>query len=121
MVRPVPEHADFLFLKIYLNKVLALKCATLGCGNFARLGGHVWLKGRSSNEVCYIVPLCSSCNNKRALNYNSRETKWFELKKDTQAMSTRVVTEMFTEHCFFKRRNVKDSYGSIFSAFFACK
>jgi len=97
-----------------------LKCATLGCGNFARLGGHVWIEGKNSNKICYIVPLCTSCNNKRHLNFNGKDTEWFKLKKDTTGMSTKVVPEMFTEYTFFKRRNVRDTERGFFQALFAC-
>ena len=95
-----------------------LKCARLGCGKEGRLGGHVWVKGKNTNDVTFIVPLCSSCNNTRALDYNGSKTEWFKMKKGTVAITSKVVPEMFTKYLFFRRRNAKDSKG-FFAALFS--
>ena len=39
-------------------------CAFRGCSNAPTLGGHVWVKDEMEPQ---IVPICASCNRKRAL------------------------------------------------------
>ncbi|CBY23112.1 unnamed protein product [Oikopleura dioica] len=97
---------------------LAPRCAKRMCSKPASLGGHVWIKGRNSNEICYIVPLCSSCNNSKSENFNGRASDWFPVKANTQALVTKVVPGMFQNYFFFQRRNRKATPSNFIYAFF---
>ena len=49
------------------------KCAIKGCGNMAKVGGHVWVKDIRS--FCFILPICQSCNMKQSLQKEYRAVK----------------------------------------------
>jgi hypothetical protein len=80
---------------------LAPRCAKRMCSKPACLGGHVWIKGRNSNDICYIVPLCSSCNNSKSENFNGRASDWFPVKANTQERFTRFFESKSTNfYCY---------------------
>ncbi|KAI8917725.1 hypothetical protein DFJ77DRAFT_531303 [Powellomyces hirtus] len=43
------------------------KCSYFGCGNSASLGGHV--RSSRNDYRMYIIPICGTCNNTKAFNY----------------------------------------------------
>ena len=43
------------------------KCGIKGCGSKAKVGGHMWVKGK--REFCFILPICRFHNNSHSLDY----------------------------------------------------
>ena len=59
------------------------RCAALGCGDKATLGGHV-IKVASADRGRYIIPICDACN---------KRDEEYELNQGTKlAPASKLVT-----------------------------
>jgi hypothetical protein len=54
-------------------------CQIKGCGGSAAVGGHMYIKGMRSHYN-FILPICSSCNNDRRLDWDGPRTEWAPAK-----------------------------------------
>jgi hypothetical protein len=54
-------------------------CQIKGCGGSAAVGGHMYIKGMRSHYN-FILPICSSCNNDRRLDWVGPRTEWAPAK-----------------------------------------
>ena len=60
------------------------------------LGGHVYVKGQKVGTEEFILPICSTCNNNRTIDYNSKypgRTKWVEVQLTEEISLERVPRE----------------------------
>ena len=94
-------------------------CANAKCDNHANVGGHIYVKGCGADQNC-IVPLCSSCNNDRALDWSTVKRYTFPLRpgtfvvyigayEATYSQYTRLIWTIKGKRAItFKAREMKD-------------
>lgn len=56
------EHGCWIDCYDAETRTRGIRCARLGCGKQATVGGHVQLLDMRSNGKDHIVPLCDACN-----------------------------------------------------------
>lgn len=82
------------------------KCCFHDCPNHEDiLGGHVWIKGQTSNAYYYIVPICPGCNSFR--NRDRAWPNWTKLKTGTKLLRVNVkkgVNKLWAHGGYIRRR-----------------
>ena len=67
------------------------KCGILYCSRYADVGGHMWIKGLTYRNFCFILPICYRHNNSTDLDFpNYKKTK-----KNVVLVARYTIEEMF--------------------------
>ena len=67
-------------------------CQIKGCGESAAVGGHMYIKDHIRSHYNFILPICSSCNNNRGLDYDGSQTQWAPAKTNALFVPVKAST-----------------------------
>lgn len=71
-------------------------CRIKGCGRKAEVGAHVFVKGRKSNNYCFILPMCKGHNGDSSMDWGE-----YDCWRDVKARGSHAVQRFVADGVFY--------------------